>query len=116
MTTAAISTHDRMKDTPPRLRRRFPLSLRMFVAILTILSVGSAFWIGGPAYLQYMAIREIERQEGVVRSEPAGPTWLRGLARGAKMRLFDKVVAVEITGRNASEATMSHVGHLTELQ
>jgi Leucine-rich repeat (LRR) protein len=116
MTTPVTSTHDRTKDMPPRLRRRFPLSLRGFLAILAILGVASALWTGVNGYRQWMALRGIERVEGVVRSQPAGPKWLRELVGDATMRIFDEVIRVDISRQSASESTMQHIAHLTALE
>jgi hypothetical protein len=56
-------------DKPPRPRHWVPLSLRMFVAILVLVAVGSALWIGVPAYRQSVAVKEIRRIGGIVSFE-----------------------------------------------
>jgi hypothetical protein len=66
-------------DEPPRGRRWIPLSLRIYVTMLMLAGLGSALWIGVPAYRQKVAIREIERLGGTVNLYSQAPGWLRSL-------------------------------------
>ena len=105
--------------------------MRMFVAMLMVVGAGSALWIGLPAYRQRVAIREIERLGGSITTRKSGSTWLRRQVGDARMALFDDAIAVcvedvgalmaipratESRFEPATDATMSQLGKLTELE
>src|SRR5579862_2056337 len=91
---AAVQT-----DKPPRPRRRFPVALRMFAAIMALTFAASALWIGIPGYRQWRAIRDIERAHGNIETEPVGPQWLLGWIGDQCMRPWDRVVKVYLINR-----------------
>ena len=100
-------------DKPPRPRRWVPLSLRVFVSMLLLLGVASA-WLGVRGHEQLSVIREIERQGGTVESEPVGPKWLYELVGDENMRMFDEIVEVRLSVQ-ATDATLCQMGRLTSL-
>ena len=96
MEPATTPNPDPTARKPPSPPRRIAVSLRMFVAILVLLGVGSALWIGVPAYRQRMAIREIERLGGeIVYQRPVGPGWLRKVVGHENWTAFDIVESVQ---------------------
>src|SRR6478752_3451134 len=105
MSTLANPTPDATTDKPPRPRRWFPLSLRLFAVILLLLFAGSVLWIGVPAYRQNLALSEIERLGGIARTEPAGWKWLRDCVGEGRMRMFENVVMIDL-GPEATDATL----------
>jgi len=91
--TAASST-----DKPPRRRWRLPLTLKMFVTLLAMLTAAGG-WIIWRGYRQLAAIEQIEQSKlggmkGEVKCEPIGPTWLRKQLGADRMRMFDRVTQV----------------------
>src|SRR5437899_2297141 len=99
-------------DRPPCRRRWIPLSLRVFVVILLLLGVGSALWIGVPAYCQQVAIREIERAGGVIGTSRRSPIWrLPGwllISMGLELiRLVEDVQSVNLTNQPVTDATLA---------
>ncbi len=99
-------------DKPPRPRRWIPLSLRLFVAMLVILGVGSALRIAVPAYRQYAAIREIQRLGGKADFCRVGPPWLRDLVGIDRMRMFDRVFSITLDKKRATDSTMRQISRL----
>lgn len=91
MTTVASLIADPTAGSPPRRSRWVPVSLKLFLAILLLLGVGSALWIGIPAYRQYVAIREIKRVGGQISFDRSGPDWLRELVGDDFMHCIDDV-------------------------
>jgi hypothetical protein len=102
-------------DKPPRRRRWIPLSLRMYLALLLVAGVGSASYVGLPAWRQHVALREIERLGGFVIAEPRGPAWLRSLLVNDRMKMFDEVCYVELRGTRATDATLRHLSCLKSM-
>jgi uncharacterized protein YjbI with pentapeptide repeats len=91
-----------------------PLSLRMFAGLAVILA-GVSAWRIAIGYRQLLAIREVERLGGSVRSEPVGPTWLRDRLGADRMRLFDKVVSVDLGGQSTDD-TLRLLGRMPSLK
>src|SRR5579872_4785729 len=96
-------------DKPPRCRRWIPLSLRMFVAILVLLAVGSALRICVPAYRQLVVNRLIQRHRGGIRTEPVGPAWLRARVGDETMGMFDEVVEVHLAATQITDDTLLQI-------
>ena len=109
-------------DKPPRRRWQWPLALKMFVAFLAILSfVGG--WIIWRGYEQLAAIEKIEHtsvggMKGWVTCEPIGPTWLRDGLGAERMRMFDRVTAVQCFLESPDPKLVCEIGcwsHLKEM-
>lgn len=111
---AAAPTAISTTEMPPRPRRRILLSLRMLAAIVLLLGLGSALWVGVPAYRQHAAIEEIHRASGWYQSTPAGPAWLRQLLGDSRMQLFDHVYGVTLYDTETTDTTLRLVSHLRE--
>jgi len=82
---------------PPRLKRWIPLSLRIFVALLAILTA-VAGWEGLRIYRQHVAIRCIRQAGGMLIAQPAGPEWLRSIVGDDRMIGYDRVSMVYFPG------------------
>jgi hypothetical protein len=73
MSVRAETSSDKLTDKSRRLRGRIPLSLRVWVTALVLLTAGSALWVAVPAYRHGAAIREIEHGGGIGSfTEPNG--------------------------------------------
>lgn len=96
MVTQVRPTADPRTDKPPCGRRWIPLSLRMFVVMLVLTSVGGGLWVGLPAYRQHVAIQEFERRGAAIGNfmpdrPVTGPIWLRRIIGDERMVAFDEI-------------------------
>jgi Leucine Rich repeat len=103
-------------DKPPPPRRWIPLSLRLFVAVITFLFVGSALWVGVPAYQQDRALREIERWGGSAKARPVGPWWLRSRISDRWLVCVDKVYRVNLSETVIDDSGLARLGALKDLE
>jgi internalin A len=87
---------------PPRRERWIPLSLRMFVTMLVLLFVGSALWVGVPAYRQHVALGKIKTLGGQCSFERTAPQWLRDLVGNEVVRPLDAVELIEFSPDDAT--------------
>ena len=101
---------------PPRPRRWIPVSLRMFVAMLGLLGLGSVFWIGMSAYRQFTTIQEIERLGGAIDCVSVGPEWLRRWVGHERMRMFDEIVNVRLADTQATDDTVRLICGLVKMR
>jgi Leucine Rich repeat len=111
MTGTAPTSSETAK--PPHQKRWIPLSLKIFVALLAILTV-VAGWEGGRSYRQHVAIRQIKRLGAYVTTAPGGPDWLRHLVGNERMEMFDLVESVDLEGTGWTDADLVHVSSLRE--
>lgn len=116
MTAFANPIPDPTAGKPSRARRWIPISLRMFVATLVLIGVGSSLWGAVAGYRQHLAIREIERLGGRVSMQTTGPNWLRNLVGDEWMRLFDKSDWVQLDGTHATDGTLRQIAVLSDTQ
>ena len=94
MSATAESATDPTTDKPPPHKRWIPLSLRLFMGLLAILSAVS-LWEVDARYRQMDAIRQIRSFEGKFSTEPRGPQWLRErFVDSDWILMFDEVVGV----------------------
>jgi hypothetical protein len=87
----------------------------MFAAFLVMLGVFGAFWVGVPAYRQFVAIRAIEKLGGRANMNAVGPKWLRDVVGDDMMRMFDQVDMVSLSGTHATDDTLRQLSGLTDL-
>jgi hypothetical protein len=116
MSALGQPTPDSTADIPPRPRRWIPLSLRMFVAFLSLLGTASALCIGVPAYRQHVAIRELDRLGGYFESDKRGPDWLRQWFAPKTMRRFDIVRTLILTNSEVTDEALRYVECLEDLE
>ena len=103
MSSAAIQNPDPTTQRPARPRRRYPLSVRIFGAILVLLGAASVLWVGIPAYRQHVAVRTIEHYGGAVSaSHRVGPAWLRHFVGEERMMAFDEIDAITFHSDSAT--------------
>jgi hypothetical protein len=102
-------------NKPPRPRRWIPLSLKMFGALVAIISAFTG-WEGLRIYRQQVAFREIERLGGTVGTQPDCPTWLKPWLGAAQIKLLDRIVDVDLPETAASDETLAHLWWLTGLR
>ena len=107
---------DHITLDPRRFSIRLPRPLWIGVAAVVLVVVAIGLQFGLPIYKQQSAIREIRRLNGGVEMRPRGPEWLRNRVGGERMKPFDDVILVDLTGTQATDATLGHVGLLTDLQ
>ena len=103
-------------DKPPRLRRRIPLSLRMFVAILGLLGIVSTAMVGIPVCRQQLAIRQFQQHGCQFYTQPGGPAWLRRWVGDRRMKLFDQVVMVDLRRAKDTDGALAHLNGLTSVR
>lgn len=125
MSTLANPITEFATRTPPRPRRCIPLSLRIFVAVLVLLGVGSILWIGVtiflPSHREQQTIHEIEWRGGRVTTERVGPEWLRSLVDRDRIKEFsgfEGIVKVSLSDTSVTDveiAKLSQLKYLREL-
>src|SRR4051812_23191660 len=104
-------------DKPPRPRRWIPLSLRMFVAILVLLGVGSTLltWVSYRREQQMyrreqQVIREIKSWGGYVGTVAGGSAWLRQLAGKDSLidvTAFERISFILVDGKALTDAGLA---------
>src|SRR5262245_43302530 len=103
-------------EKPPRQRRRWPLSLRLFLIVLAIGGVVTVAVYGPRAYANWRAIREIEHVGGSFTREPHGSEFLRKLLGDVGMIPFDEITRVELQNSGVSDAGLAHLAGLNSLK
>src|SRR5262245_32887268 len=101
---------------PSRFAIRRPRSPWLGIMAGVLIVGGVSLRIGIPLYRQEIAIREIERFQGSVKTRQRGPNWLRALVGDKDMELFEDIIAVNLSLRPATDVTMEYVGHLSSLE
>ena len=115
MTAMGLPSLELPESKPPRRKRLIPLSLKMLVSIIGILSIGA----GREAMRiirQEAALREIERLQGTVILNQGGPGWLWNLVGHQRMTPFDEVCVIQLWHKRATDDTLRQIGHLTSLR
>src|SRR6266568_1024929 len=118
MVASALPLVDPRRDKPPRRPRWVvPLSLRMYVAILVLLGVGSALltWVSyrreQQVYLREQeVIREIKWRGGSFGTVAGGSEWLRKLARKEGLidiRFFQRISFILVDGKALTDADLA---------
>lgn len=115
-------------DTPPRRRRRIPLSLKLFLAMLVSSATVSTLWVGILIYREHVAIRQIRqairesnRQDhNSTGYDLRGPEWWqdfvrRGWVGHRPMDLFYYMGYLELDHVEVSDATLCQVSYLSQL-
>lgn len=119
MVASATSLADDRPALPPRRPRWVaPLSLRMYVAILVLLGVGSTLliWVAYRREQQVYdreqeVIQEIKRWGGSVGTEAGGSEWLRKLARKdglIDIKFFERISFILVDGKAVTDADLAH--------
>jgi hypothetical protein len=115
-TAPSTAIPDPTTDKPPHPKRWIPISLRIFVVILSLLGAASALWIGVPAYRQHVAIQEIGRLGGHIQTEERVPAWLRQWLGPETLRRFDSVHTVKLGGREVTDEMLHDFECLGDLE
>src|SRR5262245_56319527 len=85
MATTSIPRSVLATEKPPHPRRWIPRSLRLFVAILILLTIFVAYRM----CRRHLAISAIERLGGTVRMRTERPIWLAGLLTDMGLKSLD---------------------------
>jgi hypothetical protein len=104
---------------PPLSPRRLPRSLRLCVATLLILSIGSLLSVGLPAYREQQMIRRIEGWDGVVDTETVGPEWLRKLVgqdQLKRFKVFERIRFVDLVFAEHTDRDLAELSGLKNLR
>lgn len=99
-----------------RLSIRLPRPLWIGVAAVVLIVTGVGLQIGIPAYQRHVAIGEVERAGGTVRTRPRVPAWLRAGVREEWVKPFDEVYEIDLQRSEATDSTLRHVGRLTDVE
>src|SRR5437868_14663256 len=91
-----------------------PLWIALVTVVVVISAVGVLFAL--PIYQQQMAVREIERLDGSIRTDNGGPGWLRRQVGDERMRLFDVVTWVNLGDRPATDTALMKLKCLVKLR
>jgi ankyrin repeat protein len=96
-------------DKPPRRRRWIPLSLRLFVAMLGLVCVIGALWMGVRVYRRQVVIREIQQANGTVEFESDAPSWLYQWMNDDWLSAFDRISDVTLPFSETLDANTKHL-------
>jgi len=102
----------------PELRRfsfALPRPFWLFLATLVLVVVAIALQFAMPIFRQQTVIHEIELLGGNVETRPRGPEWLREWLGEERMELFDKVICVDLSDTQVTDAWLARLTGLTEL-
>jgi Leucine rich repeat len=116
MSTRKSSVFDLKLDQPPRSRRWIPLSLRLFVAMMALMFVGGALWVGVAMYREQVTVAEIERVGGLVEFTNGGPDWLRRQIGNQRMKPFDNVCTVQLVKKDGVDSILPQLNRLPKLR
>ena len=67
-------------------------------------------------YRTKLAIRAIEQIGGICHTEPGGPEWLRYWLGDTRIRLFDSVWQVDLSGTKATDEDVSRIAVFTKIR
>jgi hypothetical protein len=88
---------------------RLPRPLWIGLAAVLLIFVTVGLQIGVPIYRQHVAIHEIGRLGGTVKSVHGGPLWLRRLIGSEPMTPFDLPYSVSLAETAVSDSDLDHL-------
>jgi len=91
-----------------------PLWIGLVAAVIAVASV--ALRIGLPIYRQRLAIQELNRAYAHMLTNERGPRWLRRWLGTKRMRCYDEIVQVMVSGQHADDALVSNFSSLKNLR
>jgi ankyrin repeat protein len=100
---------DPATDKPPRARRRIPVSLRLFAAMLGLVFVIGAVWIGTLVYRRQVIIREIQQARGTAEFVSDAPRWLHEWVTDDWLSAFDRILEVTLPFSETLDASTKHL-------
>jgi hypothetical protein len=115
LTNPTLATPD---DKPPRCRSWLPSSLRLFVAILAFLGLGSGLWIGIPVYRQQVTIRHF-RELGIEIVPDASrvvPDWLYRWIDARRLEPLGIVKDADFSGCGLTDSDVAYLKGLKGLE
>src|SRR5260221_11810218 len=104
-----------MASPPPKVRRRVPISLRGYVAILGLIVLGSLSGLGLRSCRHDAAIHEIVRLGGFFKTRPAGPAWIRQFP-GGQSQAFEDVPYINLEKTQITDDDMATIARLTGVE
>jgi Leucine-rich repeat (LRR) protein len=107
---------DPVTPEPRRFSIRLPRPLWIAISAMALVVVAVGLQIGAPIYRRNAALRELERLDANVEWRPQGPRWLRERVGDDRMKLFDDVIGVGLYEKPVTDATLSHLSGLTNLE
>src|SRR5262249_13797928 len=105
-----------LPEKPPRPRRRWPVSLKLFAIVLAIGGTASVAVIGPRAYWNCRAGRTIERVGGRFDRKPQGLDSLRKRIGDDWLIPFDEITTVNLRGSRLTDAELVHLSGLQNLK
>src|SRR5438552_3231632 len=106
-----------MLADPRSLWRRSPLSLRLYVALMAVVGIVEAVWVGARIYRHEAAIHELERVGGEVLRRAGGPAWLRQWPGGGWVaKAFEEVEQVDLWNCPVTDAELEPLKDLTGIR
>src|SRR5260370_24421990 len=118
MTIANVSTQVRTNKKTPCSRRRIPLSLQLFIAMLLLLGAVGVVLVGGPACRQHLAIQHL-REFGVEirpNASRVGPKWFRRWIGKRQLEALGTVQSLNLSDVNLTDADVVYLKGLNGLE
>lgn len=116
MAPIAIAIPDPTAGRPPRHRRNYPRSLRIFVWIQLLAGIGGVLFVGIPAYRQWNAIHALERPNVLIGMGPGNYEWLRPWLGKDYMKMFARVEKVILDDDGITDGDLAHLNGFPHLK
>lgn len=111
----AAQMSEKCADRPPRLRKRVPLSLRIFATFTTILGIGSVM-TGARIYRTRQMVAEIERLGGEVYTDSNLPAWVESRIGWKSATMLGEVFIVRFGPFGASDPALIDDAFLSRMR
>lgn len=102
---SVLTSPDCADSAPPSPRRWVPVSLRMLVLLLVIVTL----WMVALGYRRQGAIRSLEAVGGKVGTNPIGPAWLRRRLGDECMSRFEDALVVSLWDKRVTDGDLVHL-------
>ncbi len=101
---------------PCRFSIRLPRPHWIGVVTALLIVAAAALRVGLPVYRQQVAIRQIERAGGNVKTKSSAPNWLRQIVGSEWLTVFDDPVVVSVMNRRIDESDLRNLACFTRLE
>jgi hypothetical protein len=102
-------------ETPPRRKRRIPVSLQI-CAVVALIGLASSVWIGVQLYRQRMAINELSRFGAKIAGPARTPTWVEEHLPDRLRAYLVEIESVDLTCKSITDAGLAQLPRIRGLR